>query len=502
MNFKMTVRTLIVLCAISLTFCRVLWAEDPHFLSAYHCEYGLKLYHDGKMDFAIERFVKALLLDPENKTAKDSLRKISAEIVPSSNSRVLEITRFIDQIEYFNFLDLRYRSLTTENSRLFEFVRKNFPKDPILAQKVQTIESRQADRSVVLPSVGELGFASDDNKKTNLPDVILNLSRQRQLLLEQISFWEEQNNDLRLVRRSILSQGSAENPLVVANKLKSQLSEVENRTAQKDDLLATQHQNIEYFQSELSSVRDNFYQLQQQFKTTDLKIGELNKKLAEMSIEIFEKNKIIAQKEDYAAKLQREISEANEKMNLVQRIIQEKDDRIASLEKEMSALHLAVNSGLSSSDPQVVQLKSDFKNFEEQFKSQMGKSRERIISLEIQFADLTQKYQLMAEEIQAKDLQIGYLKEDANKKDVSISQYRNAFLTTNEKANELIGMLDIYRNKLAETKQALITKEQELTQFKNASTKPTPINEDAGNSNPLKILSNSHDLTLSKQTDR
>ncbi len=286
MNLKITVRTLFVLCAISLTFCRVLWAQDPHFLSAYHSEYGLKLYNDGKVDFAIERFVKALLLDPENKTAKDSLRKISEEIVPSSNSRVLEIARFIDQIEYFNFLDLRYQSLTTENSRLFEFVRKNFPKDPTLAQKVQTIESRQADRSVVLPSVGELGFASDDNKKTNLPDVILNLSRQRQLLLEQISFWEEQNNDLRLVRRSILAQGSTENPLVVANKLKSQLSEVENRTAQKDDLLATQHQNIEYFQSELSSVRDNFNQLQERFKTTDLKIGELNKKLTEMSAKI------------------------------------------------------------------------------------------------------------------------------------------------------------------------------------------------------------------------
>ncbi len=502
MNYKNIVRITLVLFFVVAGFSKIVLAEDPHFLSAYHSEYGLKLYNDGKIDFATERFVKALLLDPQNATAKEFLRKISDQTSLTATAQSLKNLRFIDQIEYFNFLDLRYRSLASENSRLLEFVRNNFEKDPSLSQKLNVIESAQADHPIALPSVGIVGFEINDSKSVDMGEVIASLSRQKEFLLTQIGFWEEQNNQLRGLRRSILAQGNVQAPLVIADKLKSQLTEVENRTAQKDNLLATQNQNIEYFQSELSSVRENFSQLQERFKNTDLKISDLTKKLAEMSMEILEKDKILNEKDTYAAKLQQQISEANEKINLVQRIIQEKDDRIASLEKEMSQISMDVNAQSSFSNPEVAQLKKDFKLFEEQFKVQVERSRQRIIGLEMQFVDLTEKYQALVLDIQTRDFQISLLKGDLNKKDVSISQYREAFLTTNQKANELIGMVDIYRNKLLETKEMLLLKEKELNQLKGQVVQESPRVHPKKDSNQNNRPSEEFDLTFSKKMDQ
>ncbi len=501
MNYKIIARMVFVLFCFVVSFSKTVLADDPHFLSAYHSEYGLKLYNDGKIDFATERFVKALLLDPQNATAKEFLRKISDQSSLRATPESLKTLRFIDQIEYFNFLDLRYRSLTAENSRLLEFVRNNFAKDPTLSQQLNAIESAQTDHPVALPSVGIVGFETDENKAINMDEILANIGRQKEFLLSQISFWEEQNNQLRVLRRSIVAQGNAQAPVVIADKLKSQLSELENRTVQKDNLLATQNQNIEYFQSELSNVRENFSQLQERFKSTDLKISELTKKLAEMSMVILEKDKNLKEKDTYAAKLQQQISEANEKMNLVQRIIQEKDDRIALLEKEMSQISINVNAQSSSSNPEVVQLKKDFKLFQEQFKLQMERSRERIIGLEMQFVDLTEKYQALVLDIQTKDFQISLLKGDLNKKDVSINQYREAFLSTNEKANELIGMVDIYRAKLLETKETLLLKEKELNQLKGQIVQEAPDIHSQQDSNQNKSSSDAFDLTFSKKAD-
>ncbi len=486
MEYKKLFRTAIVLTCFATAFCHSASADDPRYLSAYQSEYGLKLYNDGKIDLAVERFIKALLLDPENKTAKESLRRIGDEMTSTANPRALKVSRFIDQIEYFDFLDIRYRSLMEENKRLFEFAHNKSVKDPSFDEKIQAIQSRQTDHSVALPSVGIVGFTIDDNKSTDLDGIIASLTRERQLLVAEISFWEGQNKDLRSLRRSLLRQG----PVETVATYKSQLEELKSRGAEKDSLLTSQSQNIEYFKTQLVKVRENFDTLQEKFKVTDARITELTKRIADMSMEILEKNKAVQEKESYATHLQKEIADANEKMNLVQRIIQEKDDRIVSLEKEMAQVHLAVTSESSVDGVQSAQLKADLKKFEELFKSQMEKNRDRIIGFEIQFTDLSQKYQSLVEDIQAKDSQIVLLKDDSKKKDVSIRQYREAFMTTNDKANELIGMVEIYRAKLAETKKSLIMKEEELRQMQKEIT-----------SDSLPAVPSSNQLNLSFSRD-
>lgn len=446
-------------------------AEDPHFMSTYQSEFGLKLYHDGKIDFAIEKFVRALLLDPENKTAKDTLKKIGEEIYPSSDSRVYKIARFIDQIEYYTFLDIRYRGLTEENSRLSDFLKKKQEKfTGEFSEKVKSLQEFQDKRAVVTPSIGVIGFSGDQGDIFDLEKVTSKLSEERQSLLKEIAFWESQNTQLRALRKTVLEREAVET--VSAKNYKTELNEIQGRVEQKDNLLATQNQNLEYFKQELAQVRDNFNVLQDRFKSTDQKINELTGKIADLSMVIIEKNKIIDEKSDAAQLLQRQVSEAGEKLNLVQRIIQEKDDRIAALESEMTQVRGNLKSNDNLDGSQVAQLKSDLKDFEGQFKSQMEKSRERIIGLEIQFMDMTRKYDVLSADILSKEAQIATLRIESKKKEDFIKQYRSAFYATDHKANELVGIVDIYRSKLAETKQQLTAKEAELRLLKGESITP------------------------------
>lgn len=502
MNFRNNICTVITFCLLVLNCCPLASADDPRYLSAYQSEYGLKLYNEGKVDLACERFVRALLLDPENATAKDTLRKISNQIISQSHLKSLRISRFIDQIEYFNFLDIRYRSLIDENKRLMEFSYIHAVQDSSLTEKMRTIEKSQLDRTIALPSVSTVGYAADDAKIVDLDDMVLSLIKERQPLLREIGFWKAQNDQLRALRRLILDYVRRTAPDLVANHYKSQLDDIQTRMTQKDDLLATQQQNIEYLQSELSSVRDSFDQLQERFKNTDLKISELTKRIADMSMEVFEKDKLLSQKDVFVAELQKEVNEASEKMNLVQRIIQEKDARIASLEKDMLQIQVAINSDDISANKEIAQFKSELKEFESQFKLQMEKSRDRIISLEVQLADLSQKQQLLLADIQMKNFQIASLNTNLEKRSISAAQYKEAFLVTNQEVNKLIGMVDIYRTKFTEAKQILIAKEAELYRLNEQKSKDDFIINSSNEADLEENYMGWVDLTSSKKVVR
>ncbi|MCB9771725.1 MAG: hypothetical protein H6754_04185 [Candidatus Omnitrophica bacterium] len=493
--------------ALVLIFCVCLisskaFADDPRFLSAYHSEYGLKLYHDGKMDLAADRFTKALLLDPHNDVAKDSLQKIAKENSAVIGTRSLKILRFIDQIEYFTFLNDRFQNLISANNRLLDFVLNNSTNDPSLTVQIQTLKTQQNFHPNTLPQVGVLGFAEYDTQNLGLDEIIIALSRDRQAVIKEINFWEEQNSQLRNIKRKILDKGATEAATAIATKYKNEFELAQGSIAEKDKLLTAQHESIEYFQNQLSAVRENYNTLTEKFQSTDVKIAELTQKLAAMSMEVFEKNKILAEKDHRAADLEKEILDAHEKMSLVQRIIQEKDERIASLEKEMMQLQVAVSNGGALSDQNVAQMKADMDDFKTQFKAQMEKSRDRIIGLEIQFVDITQKYQALAHDVQVKDTQIAALKSTVQKKDVAINQYRDAFLSTDKKANELIGMVEIYRGKLSETKQSFFLKEEQLRRLEAALTKTEekPLVDSTLPQNLDQNFSDNFDLTISKNT--
>jgi chromosome segregation ATPase len=509
MNNFYIARTILALSFCSTILSTPARAEDPRFLSSYHSEYGLKLLNESKYDLAVERFARAFLLDPQSKTAKESLQKIAGE-QSYSGSKGLKILRFIDQVEYIDFLTSRYQGLVEENGRLLQYLQdnQNLAKDTALLEKFNAVEGQIKAKPSALPRVGLIGFAGDEAKSMDLNALISQLAQERTDLAKEVGFWEDQNNQLRSLRKTVLFANSAENPAVAAEKYKSQLDEVADRVKDKDELLSVQQQNIEYFKTELAAVRSDFTSLQDKFKNTDVKISELTNKIAGMSAEIFEKNKIIIEKEDLAASLQKDLGVANEKINLVQRIIQEKDDRISALEKEMATVQTSAASTGHPADSQVLKVQSDLKDFEVQFKEQMEKSRERIVSLEVQYADLTTKYEALLQDTQAKDAQVAALKNTVTQKNVLANQYKDAFLQTDEKANQLIGMIEIYRGKLSEVKQHLSSKEDELRQLQGvlfdlntitpASQSKADENEQSAPTHIEVAPNSSYDLTLSK----
>ncbi len=84
-------------------------------------------------------------------------------------------------------------------------------------------------------------------------------------------------------------------------------------------------------------------------------------------------------------------------------------------------------------------------------------------------------------------------------KELYVGQYRQAVIFSNQKVSDLVGMVDIYRSKLIETKENLNIKEEELSRLKGQIT--------AGQSTiqPVENIKNSDvtypndiDLTFSK----
>ncbi len=501
-NLKIS-RALFVLLVLCLALGSIARAEDPRYLSNYNSEYGLKLFHDGKNDLAVERFTKALLLDPQNKTAKESLKTIAETLSAVSATKGLQIERFMDQLEYLNFLSDRYKNLVAENSRLSEFIKSNNSnQSDSLKQTAADLLAKAQDRSNISSHFGDLVTPVED-QNVDLGGVIDQLAEKRQSLVREIDFWTSQNNQLRGLKRRIVDGGTA----ISANSdaFKSKMGEIQDQLSEKDKVVDTQKRNLEYFQNELGSVRGNYDSLQEKFKSTDKKIADLTKNLAEMSMEIYSKDKVINEKDIRMADLERELNETREKMSLVQRIIQEKDDRIASLEKDMTAVQTTVASNGSSTGQAgaanaatMAQLKSDFAEFQKQFKAEIEKSRDKVIHLETELVQLTQQYQDLSQQIIARDAQIALLDESLQIKDLSLGKYRQAFLSANEKVVQLNDIVAIYRGRLIETQNILRQKNEQLDTLQGTLSEKQRPDSQTQSDDPRITPLIGNDLTFSK----
>lgn len=463
--------------------------SDPKFIAAYNTEYGLKLLSEGKYDLAVERFVKSLLTDPENTAARDSLKEIAETRAVSEANSGLKILRFLDQLDYVRFLQGRYRNMAEENVRLREFLQRQPLLTPDLKAESDRLDGQAREWLQQFPRIGVPEGPADD-QRVDLPRLIARLAQKKEELLKQVSFWEDQNNRLRAVRRAALEQGA----IGAAAK---KADETRGRLLDKDKLLEAQRRNTEYFRKELATVRDDFSALQDRLKNTDEKILDLTKKLAEMSMDLFEKNKQLTAKDNHAAALEQELSEAREKMNLVQRIIQEKDDRIALLEQDIGRIQSQMAAGPMLEG--VSQIKTDLKDFQESIKAEMEKNRDKVVDLQTRLTQLSANYEALARTVQVKDAEISLLNSSLKNKELAVSQYRQAFLSNTERLSQMDGIVELYRGKLIDAQAVLRQKNEELIRLQaTLSQEGPPSNSAPAVEHDLLDGRSPFDLTFSK----
>lgn len=449
--------------------------QDPKLTAEYHSQYALKLLRDGNVSQALERFLRAVLFDPNNQNAVQNLRSLASGTAQGITSlEAVRIARFLEQVEYLQFLQKRNESLAAENSRLIDFIKRLELKDTLKKRELNAFESSANSRVSRLLTLKDFRLFNDEGT-LDVPGLLSQLDRQRSVLIAEIDFWGGQNQGLRALRRDLLA-GQTLN--VGAKGSAAAVSDLQTRLTEKEKLVEAQARNLDYFRNEIALVRDNFKVLQNKFSETDQKIAELTKKLAEMSIELFEKNKQINSQAEKITVLKNELLESTEKLSLSQRILSEKDSKILALETRLAqgpGVSLAPGAATGAPQGDIAQFQNEMKAFEKTFKQEMLHSRERIIELETEFAQLNNQYEILTRETSQKDTAIATLATHVKEKELAVSQYRNAFLSSNEQVSQLNGIVELYRTKLIEARQNLRTKEDELNKLLQERTLQNPV---------------------------
>ena len=198
----------------------------------------------------------------------------------------------------------------------------------------------------------------------------------------------------------------------------------------------------------------------QRLKQTDKRITELTRDLAGMSLEAYEKNKAIADRDEFIAELKNVLTDTKERLSLVQRIIQEKDKHVQKLKKQVSDLQTVVS---KEADPASINiLKNDMSDLQAKLQTQSESSRSQIALLEQKINDINAKYTELELLVKAKENEIFQLRETVIAKDNKIRNFNNIFTLKDNKLMELRGIVQIYKGKLTDTTSDLKSKEEKL----------------------------------------
>ncbi len=417
-----------------------LHAQDERYLANYHHEFGLKLYHDGKLAAAADRFVRALLLDPAQDAAKGQLQKLSGDSRFGDPLLRLRVLRFLDSVEYRRFLESRKKGLQATTRSLIDFIRQNDAAGQFIAE-IDTIQIRFEKNSNAPKASGAVRWI-EQSGLLDLKAVNTSFEEDRDNLIKEIDEAEQIHRQLKAVKSKVMEGLVVTRKKAVAGQWESELGKVKTQLAEKDNLLVVHRNNIEYFKNELALMRESFNALQEKLKNTDEKVVELTKELARMSLELFEKNRLLVDKESRAAGLEQELADAQERLILVQRLIQEKDEQIGVMEQRV--IEIARGRG----DGGMADLKLSMKDLKTEVDANLETNRQKIESLEQQLTDLHQKYSVLTEQVKARDTEIARMKDIINDKDSRISDLTRIFSSKDAKLVELNGIIDIYRSKL------------------------------------------------------
>jgi hypothetical protein len=443
-----------------LTFpCKNLFADESQHLSGYHSDYGIKLYNEQRVDLAVNEFVQALFYDSSNVTAKTYLRQAISRFFSEKRGEALQLLRLVDLVEYVDFLKSQSRSVSAGNEALLNFLKIHNVTVPLLGQ------------GITLPT-----FPIDDTafettlKKLDFPRFTALFMEQKQLWTEYLENLQAVSKELRQLKaKTIASLASSKNDEHV-NAVASQIQDIKSQMREKDKMIRLQQEGLAYLREELLTARGNFEQIQKKFQETDKKITDVTHQLAGMSLERYQRDKLLADKEARVNELETVIRDNGERWNLSQRIMQEKEERIRSLETQ--TLELQKNG--PSTETTAIASPAD---------AQTESNSQKILALEEQMQNLNDKYLLIEARLQAKDQEIAKLQETVAVKENRLTDFERAFVSKDNKLIELNGIVQIYKGKLENAISSLREKEETLKRLEerlNSVKESNPFHDSLG----------------------
>lgn len=282
---------------------------------------GKNCYLRNDAQSAIGYFARALLLDPANKAARDSLARISAQTSLPASQRI-QLFLSDDLLIFNEKLQEKLGYFTAKRDALAAaLIQQNYPQTSI-DQKLKAIrdrfippaDSRRKDAGIMSP----------------LETLNKSLIRNQQQLARELLNVREQISWLRPVgssRREPL--GLREDP----RKTDTQVSR-----PPKADNAKESWQQIADVREELNELRRQVETLREDVKHKDDKIMALTRQIVEFSLKLTEREMILSEKVNALSSLHDAYADLQSRQELGQKILEEKNVQIQSLQEGLAAL--------------------------------------------------------------------------------------------------------------------------------------------------------------------
>ncbi len=350
---------LILICLFSLP--AVIHAENYNLTVNMLLDEGIKAYKGGDQASAIDHFSKVLLIEANNKTAREYLGKMGfSQGLYGQSLSALEQAALLNQetkiyknkitdLEKVNADQLTAaRELQEERDKLCRMVNEKKEEVDLLAIQLKVLEADLHNRDASYEeSVGQFkALAQDRTEENEFLKRIVN--RHKTLVEEKEKLLEQKDGDLNSVQERLRQIEAEKLQDVLA--LERKLSEKElELTGLKNNLSATEARAAALSpdaaddkSAELLKARDRYIaELKEKLAESKREAGFLKKNFQEISREEIQKLKDQLAENDQLEEisiLQERLSDAQERLTLVDSIVAEKESRIEGLANELALI--------------------------------------------------------------------------------------------------------------------------------------------------------------------
>ena len=429
-------------------------AQQNRMESAYHVELGDKLSFEKKFDTAALEYVKALLADVENRSAREKLGAVFSQTDLQTSKAVLQQQYFLELIDYVQFLFSRINSLLEDNDSLARML-SSYPGHEKISVKAVTLSENLKQENAQIASA-HTAWGQRQAGWIAFNDLFVEQKNRLSKILNEVG---ELNRDLHARRWQIHSAQKNKHIGAQAGHWLDRIKDLEMTRIHKEEIITQQSKNIALLTDEINVMRQQFVNLQAKFNSTQQRIDDLGKDLAAATLEIYQRDQQLANKEQQVTKIKDELVELRERSVLMQRIIQEKE--LKNLTAENPLDYAA-----------------------------------RIQTLEQQFQELNQRYLVMEKNLADREREVARLRQELALRDDKIMMLKNAFNSKEQRIGELLGVVEIYKSKLGESKKVLDGLDHRLDQFQNRVDASSPESALEQRGKPVRFKSGVREYTL------
>jgi len=381
-----------------------------------------------------------------------------------------------DLIEYLVFLDSRVQFLRKNNALLESFLKKTAQKEKRIQVALSRLQKDEKDlfEKRLPDGLSDFGMV----RRIDIDNVYQALKDTESFLMTRVKQLQVINNGLRSLKMEALSFKRGEARWSGHQDYQGRLEDMSKALTKKDDMIVAQDRDIQNLKTQYDEVRLGLDMFRDRLQETNKKIDDLVDQMASTSLNLYQKQQEVADKQETVMELDQALDETRERLRLVQHIIQEKDGHIQNLEEEVLQLQSQGENGQEQTA--LLAFKNEFDSVVQDLRSQIGQSQDKIKRLEKKFQTVALEKAQLESDMMKQGFMLSLLERQIEQKDGMVADLEKGFRLRTEKMFELKGVVRIYQLKLQEYRAMLREKNLELKRLRENAQAKEDKDDEAG----------------------